>query len=409
MSNRGYPLPDGDCYTEELCPVLICVPNKLEYFRALRGSLDYLGTWVAWQRDAEKRGRDAAAAWKYANEMSGLGEEMGCLDELIEKLDEIIGLIAFKKDCCDDNLVYGGQESFETDIVPGVGDYPEEWGGEELESWDDWYGYVCYAANTWVDALVSSAGSIDSLLSISGLSLGAVAAILSAVVFFTFLPVSLPVAAGILSALLGLSTLAFSGVAESIESARQDIVCAVILNLDVQSVVESAVGSVAWAAFFQFIDYDTVIANLYTGTVGENNLVAGDSEGYCDYCEYAELTPDDFYMNVPYGTGLSYDEESNSWTVSSSNYTGCQWIVMQFFEDEEHTVWKHVNVVLLSCTGSTSCGGAYHHRGASDVYGYVNQYNHPTLPMLGDIPVKYQHNTHNESFTIVFKVYEAPT
>jgi hypothetical protein len=60
--------------------VKVYVPNKVEYLRALTGSLDYLGTWVAWERDELKRGKDAAASWKIANELTNDTILEGCVE-----------------------------------------------------------------------------------------------------------------------------------------------------------------------------------------------------------------------------------------------------------------------------------------------------------------------------------------
>jgi hypothetical protein len=45
---------------------------------ALLGSITYLGTWTAWERDVDKRGRYAALAWKDANERTINELSTGC-------------------------------------------------------------------------------------------------------------------------------------------------------------------------------------------------------------------------------------------------------------------------------------------------------------------------------------------
>ena len=64
--NLGYLLPDGEAFTEEMACALVFYPDKKEYRQALGGSLGYLSTWLAWERDDDKRGSDAAREWKIA-------------------------------------------------------------------------------------------------------------------------------------------------------------------------------------------------------------------------------------------------------------------------------------------------------------------------------------------------------
>jgi hypothetical protein len=80
--SRGYLLPDGDAYTDQTTCIRVYVPNRVEYLRALQGSLDYLGTWLAWERDDLHRGIDAARAWKNANELTNATIDKGCPPEL---------------------------------------------------------------------------------------------------------------------------------------------------------------------------------------------------------------------------------------------------------------------------------------------------------------------------------------
>lgn len=63
---RGYLLPD-EPETAVIRCVRVYVPDRPEYRRALLGSLDYLGKWLAWDRDSERGGLAAAALWKQAN------------------------------------------------------------------------------------------------------------------------------------------------------------------------------------------------------------------------------------------------------------------------------------------------------------------------------------------------------
>lgn len=84
---KGYLLPDNpDVY--ELTCYRVFVPNKLEYIRAFFGSLDFLATWIAWERTGDNRGSLAAAAWKDANEATYENLSLGC-DMCCDELNNI--------------------------------------------------------------------------------------------------------------------------------------------------------------------------------------------------------------------------------------------------------------------------------------------------------------------------------
>lgn len=82
----GYLIPENPTPNELNC-LLVFYPDDPMYLQALLGSLTYLGTWTAWERDAAKRGRLAAAAWKDANDCTF--DAMGCLTELVSALTGI--------------------------------------------------------------------------------------------------------------------------------------------------------------------------------------------------------------------------------------------------------------------------------------------------------------------------------
>lgn len=84
--SKGYLVPDNADPGELNC-LLVFYPDDPLYLAALLGSLTYLGTWTAWQRDPAKRGLIAAAAWKEANECTL--SSMSCISDLVTVLQEI--------------------------------------------------------------------------------------------------------------------------------------------------------------------------------------------------------------------------------------------------------------------------------------------------------------------------------
>jgi hypothetical protein len=62
-SDGGYRLPDVIDPEESIC-VTVRVPNDLMHLIAFWGALEELARWWNWERDALKRGREAAAVWR---------------------------------------------------------------------------------------------------------------------------------------------------------------------------------------------------------------------------------------------------------------------------------------------------------------------------------------------------------
>lgn len=264
----GYLLPDGDAYTEELACCLVFYPDKPEYRRALLGSLVYLSTWLAWERDSEKRGKDAARAWKNAVDETLECWNMACLEELIADVATIRALMETKKDCCDENVTYFPTEEPTTEIVPWVGDAPDYYGETAVTDWDDWAEHVCYNAHNYVDYLKSTSYELMTAVNVGSIFLGLIS---SALVLLAFSGIGLPIAFGLAAAVvtgiaLGATATTFSGTAAAFETARDEIVCAIVAGNSLAAAVEDALGSgTDWDLFYQFVDYDSAVAILYEG------------------------------------------------------------------------------------------------------------------------------------------------
>ena len=282
----GYLLPPGDAYTEELCCALVFYPDKDEYRRALLGAVTHFGTWLAWETDSAKRGKDAARAWKDANSRTLECWNMACLDELIADMAAVRALLERHKDCCDDGLTYGLQDEVETDITPFVGDPPEFYGETAVTDWDDWAEHVCYNAHLYVDNLINMGSQLEGAVSQSALYIGLIAAGLVALSFIGIgLPVAYLLAATVLSTLIyNVTALTFATTADDLEDARDLIVCALINGGDLATVVADALSSDAsWDLFYQFVDYSSASAIIHEGgAIGE--FLPADTRDDCD-CE----------------------------------------------------------------------------------------------------------------------------
>lgn len=309
---RGYPLPEGDCYTEDTCPVVVCIPNKDEYFQAFWSTLHYLATWIAWQRDDDKRGKDAAEAWQYANQQTEVGNRMGCLEDLTNDVAAILLYLQSKKDCCDDTLTYGPSTEVGTDIEPLIGDAPDFYGETAVTDWDDWLEHVCYNAHLWVDELIRQAETIEGALAAGGIAIGLIAATLGVIGFLaTGGALSIPIMMAISAALAaGGASSMFATAATDLETNRSSIVCALILGTSVSDAVEDALTiSSAWTLYFQHADYDTAKAILYEGGQGTNYLPA-ETRDDCTGCEF------------PYNFDITYnfDSSAQGWVLTQFVY-----------------------------------------------------------------------------------------
>jgi len=271
----GYLLPEGDAYTDQLACALVFYPDKEEYRRALLGSLVYLSTWVAWERDSEKRGKDAARAWKNAVEETMECWIMTCFEDLIADVATIRMIMETRKDCCDDNVTYFPTEFPTTEIVPGVGDAPDLYGETEIADWDEWNQHVCFNAHAYVDYLIDSAGNLYDAVQLSSIWLGLIAAILGLLAFSGIgLPIAYGLAAAVVAGLaLGATASTFLNTATDFETAREDIVCDIMLGMSLPDAVEAALSSgTDWDLFYQFVDYESAVAILYEGGYGAEFL-----------------------------------------------------------------------------------------------------------------------------------------
>lgn len=407
----GYPLPDGEAYTEDLACQLVYLPNKDEYWRALLGTLSYLSTWLAWERDSDKRGKDAARAWKDALDCTLECWRMSCLEDLQDDVAAIKLLLQGKKDCCDDNITYTGQEQITTTIDPGVGDPPDYYGETAVTDWDDWYEHVCFNAHRYVDQLVQMGEEFEAAADMSLWTIGLVAAALALLTFTGIgLPVALALASEVLFGLLGATAIAFDDAADDIEADRDEIVCALLQGTSLADAVKEALGaaSVEWLLLYQWVDYDSATAVIYEGGYDGEYLPA-DTKDDCVDCGYEQLEDGDLTLHPvnTYSTNLQWNAGPKTWTVDSLKPGSCwqQWV--QFFTDPSKTVAKQVRIEYVACSVASTCAASKHHRGYLQTLAtLVYEVDHPALPDVTDGVIEELYDTHNSTFTIEFKLFE---
>ncbi len=345
----GYPLPAGELGEDEIVCQLVYLPDRAEYWQALLAAIHYMSTWRAWERDSNKRGKDAASNWREAFELTMGCWRMTCLEQLQSDVANILAYLRNTDPCCDTNITYYDSSTHITVIVPGVGDPPETYGETAVEDWDEWSEYLCHNANLWVDELIRAANTMDSALSTGGLTIGLLAAILTAIAFFVVGGVlALPILMTILFGLtVGVSATVFADAADDLETNRDFIVCALVQGQSVSTAVMAALNSgTAWDTLYQFIDYDSATAILYNGGDGETYLEAEtDDTCACDIGLYYELRIDG------YGSFSSQDR------IQSELVGPChEMSLLRLYRKADN---KHVamTLVLVGTITNQPCGG----------------------------------------------------
>lgn len=199
---KGYLLPSGEATEDELACCLVFYPARDEYRRALMGSLDYLATWIAWERDSEKRGQDAAASWKLANIQTWECCSMGFCDDLATTLTDILAAITALECCGDQDITDGDQ--YTDPVVDGEGDVPQNiidaGYADDAADWDGFASYKCMISHLAVDHVESFLREIAPHISDAGLVIGGVG-VLGALLGGILAIAGFPIAVGLLAAL----------------------------------------------------------------------------------------------------------------------------------------------------------------------------------------------------------------
>lgn len=309
----GYPLPGGDLGEDEIVCQLVFLPDRDEYWQALLGAIHYMSTWRAWERDDDKRGKDAAANWREAFELTIGCWRMACLEQLQQDVSDILALLRSQDACCGDIVTYYDNSTYITIIVPGDGEDPDFYGETAVADWAEWSEYLCHNANLWVDELVRAALTISTALSTGGITIGLLAAVMAAIAFFVVggvlaLPLLMVV---VFSLSLEVSSIVFDDAAVDIEDARDEIICAILTGRDVGAAVEAALSSgAAWDLLYTHLDYDSATAILYEGGDGDTVFLEAEKDDTCA-CQCLH-----FY---------SHDPGNNPVTYQSSS--GAQWVM----------------------------------------------------------------------------------
>lgn len=408
----GYPLPPGGLGGDDIVCQLVYLPDRAEYWQALYMAISYLATWKAWERDDDKRGRDAAADWRTGLELTTECWRMSCLTDITDRMDIMIDLLGNQMSCCGTTTI-GPIITVVTNIEPGVGDDPTEWGETEVSDWEEWNEYICYHAHVYVDSLINGAKAIDLAIELGSYTIDFFVGVMN---FMQYLG---------LDQVLGLNQVMmvydafraendlsgwFTPLSDKFEAAREDIVCAIVQGGSLQDAVEDAIDDNAvWILFYLFTDYDAVQALIYEGTVDGTEYLAPTKREDCDTCGYDQLFSEDVFVEQYYGDSWGYDSETGEWSAEGEAVSGCRQVRFYTWTDSGKTVRKACKVKVTSCDAVTPCSTLYTDEGLLlDPLEVQYEYDHPPLAGLTLPAVEYYRHLHEfgSPYTITFKLYE---
>ena len=237
----GYPLPAGDLGNDEIVCQLVFLPNRPEYWQAFISSLHYFATWRAWERDTDKRGKDAASDWSQANELTMECWRMTCLQTLQDNVAEILAIMQLGNQCCDDQDITGG-ERYTDRVTDGEGDVPQNVidAGYATDT-SDWAGfddYKCMISHVTVNQMEARLREIAEVVDSAGPYL-ALAAALSAIIGVIVTAGGLAIVFGMLTGIGVVSALYYAltefgpvdDLADDVATNHDELACA-IYNAD---------------------------------------------------------------------------------------------------------------------------------------------------------------------------------
>lgn len=328
MSNNtepiGYKLPALVTVEEELACTIVYYPDQPEYRQALMGALLHFGTWTAWERDAAKRGRLAAKAWKTANELTMECLMANCFDDVIEAIKSLQTTVSVN--CYCDHLTIDPVGEPITPPIIGIGDVPTTYGEDDTTgmTWTEYQALICSQAHAYVDYLKAQNDHLMSLLSLGILALGVVGALLAVMSGFGIaVLVSLGSAALIFQALIaspGASV--FATVSGEIEAARAEIVDAIVCGTQsLRSAMEGAINSTAYDLFYQWVNWEAATQVLRTGQWEGETLEHLDASLDCPCASQ--------YFQLVY----HFEVDASPWTLTNTSYSATQEAIQARMDD----------------------------------------------------------------------------
>lgn len=286
--NVGYLLPEGEAFTDDLECFLVFVPDKDEYRRAFFGAYFYFSNWLAWERDADKRGKDAARAWKLAVESTLECIEMAACDTIVALLQQIRDNTGVY--CCDVLDITDGDQ-YTDEVEDGVGDVPQNivdaGYADDAADWDGFDDYKCMISHVMIDNMAAQVGKIMTIIDESGAALVTVAvlaaiaaAVLTAGGSLLFAGVLLGVAsaAGLYAAFTEVGEVGLPDLIDAVDEHHDALACA-IYQADGSAAAVVALKdkidelfNVAQAVFLKSLNIPSQLKALYGGRYDQQDI-----------------------------------------------------------------------------------------------------------------------------------------
>lgn len=320
----GYKPPVDVESVEGLAYFFVAVPNDPAYITAAWGAYTQLADVWNWGLEkVDQLAPEIRQQWLTAISETLEAHEMGFPTTLLNYIDEIETLLQELKGvqgCCPDNVTYlpgptvGNPNNYEYG-----GTHPTTWGeSTDTTSQEDYDEVVCGAAHDYVDYLVSTAVTLDSLVQNKLLVVAAIATLLGALATGGLsLLIEVGLAGAIFTAIVGgWSASLFTTASTAIENARATIVCAIISGVgqDVEDAIEAVISASAYNLWFKWIDYQSAINTMLTGALNGEYLEPRLGET-CEPCLPAE-EDSGYFINATarhFDTGVSLNGEELVW------------------------------------------------------------------------------------------------
>ena len=384
----GYPLPSGELGNDEIVCQLVYLPDRPEYWQALLGAISYMGTWVAWEPDDDKRGKDAAANWREAFELTIGCWRMTCLEEIKALLVQLIAA-----QCCDSNIFTqqpsGIAPNTGTEIEYEVGDPPDFYGDVAITTWEEWADYKCQAAHLLVEEVAIKFEQLGGLQTDYGGEDVTVEMIGWVVSKLTPLLIFINLAWDIFQAITGIGWELlgdFSTAAAQIRAAADDIACAITLGdgakdtaADFEAACKVAVTTVAGDLLLGAMPWEAWANIIYTG-------IAIDNEGNELYLsdvltpgEYECCGPTKIIIYAGHDPSGHHEYTLHSDTVVSSPNFERAGATFKVFDESANKLVSLLSIDTNHAINNDRSGGTYELYNLGGIF--YNSDTPPTLPV----------------------------
>lgn len=337
----GYPLPAGELGEDDIVCQLVFLPNRPEYWQALVGALGYMATWRAWERDADKRGKDAASNWRSAFELTMECWRMACLQELQDNVAEILAIMQLGNSCCDDQDITDG-DRYTDRVEDGEGEVPQpiiDAGyAADVDDWAGFDDYKCMIAHVTINQMEARLREWDEKIDSAGPYL-AVGAALSAILGVIVATGGLAIIFGILAGVGTVSALYYAliefgpvgDLADDVATNHDELVCAIYnADGDVGSLVAlndkiDELFTVPEALILKNTNMGPTLKALYAGRYDQQDIA---DELLTAGYELGDFSCPDCDQVGEYLVYYEFDADLTSWVLENSaawvvDYGGC--------------------------------------------------------------------------------------